>query len=122
MSVKNKTPNNVLESVKRHYGRNRDDILERKAQQYLQKNYKKIFFKPLRLLGLSKRDSQAIIKKALTDNTLLIDVDDKIIEDVDEFISNYDFNFQYQFIETDYKILDGERLQIKMPLHFLTIK
>jgi hypothetical protein len=96
--------------------------LERKAQQYLQKNYKKIFFKPLRLLGLSKRDSQAIIKKALTDNTLVIDVDNKIIEDVDDFISDYDFNYQYRFIETDYKILDGERLQIKMPLHFLTIK
>ena len=51
MSVKNKTPNNVLESVKRHYGRNRDDILERKAQQYLQKNYKKIFYINYNLFG-----------------------------------------------------------------------
>lgn len=122
MSVKNRTPNNVLESVKRHYGRNRDDILERKAQQYLQKNYKKIFFKPLQLLGLCKRDSQNIIKKAIIDNLLVIDVGDNVIEDVDEFISRYDFNNQYRHIETDYKILDGERLQIKIPLHFLINK
>ena len=122
MSVKNRTSNNVLESVKRHYGRNRDEILERKAQQYLQKNYKKIFFKPLQLLELSKRDSQNIIKKAIIDNLLVIDVGDNVIEDVDEFISRYDFNNQYRHIETDYKILDGERLQIKIPLHFLINK
>jgi hypothetical protein len=122
MSVKNRTPNNVLESVKRHYGRNRDEILERKAQQYLQKNYKKIFFKPLQLLGLCKRDSQNIIKKAILDNLLVIDVGDNVIEDIDEFIGEYDFNNQYRHIEIDYKILDGERLQIKIPLHFLINK
>ena len=36
----NKTPDNVLNSVKQHYKRNREEILEYKAMFYLKKNYK----------------------------------------------------------------------------------
>jgi hypothetical protein len=37
MSSLNKTPNNVLESVKRHYGRNRDEILRTQSTTILAK-------------------------------------------------------------------------------------
>lgn len=115
----NKTPDNILRSIKRHYMNNREKILDYKALHYLKKNYKAIYFKKLRLLGMNLFDSQRIIKHAIKNNTLVLDLDNVIVEDLDEFINSYNFNTSYRFIEADFEILEGERLKIKLHKHYL---
>lgn len=115
----NKTPDNILRSIKRHYMNNREKILDYKALHYLKKNYKAIYFKKLRLLGMNLFDSQRIIKHAIKNNTLVLDLDNVIVEDLDDFINSYNFNTSYRFIEADFEILEGERLKIKLHKHYL---
>ena len=115
----NKTPDNILRSIKRHYMNNREKILDYKALHYLKKNYKAIYFKKLRLLGMNLFDSQRIIKHAIKNNSLVLDLDNVIVEDLDEFINSYNFNTSYRFIEADFEILEGERLKIKLHKHYL---
>jgi hypothetical protein len=115
----NKTPDNVLYSVRNYYDKNRDTILEKKAIYYLKKNYKTMYFKKLRLLCMNLFDSQRIIKQAIKNNNLIINLDGEIVRDIDDFINTYNFNLNYKYIEADYKILDDDVLEIKIHRHFL---
>lgn len=115
----NKTPDNILRSIKRHYLNNREKILDYKALHYLKKNYKAIYFKKLRLLGMNLFDSQRIIKHAIKNNSLILDLDNVIVDDLDNFINSYNFNTSYRFIEADFEIMEGERLKIKLHKHYL---
>jgi len=115
----NKTPDNILRSIKRHYMNNRAKILDYKALHYLKKNYKAIYFKKLRLLGMNLFDSQRIIKNAIKNNSLVLDLDNVIVEDLDDFINSYNFNNLYKFIEADYDIMEGDMLKIKLHKHYL---
>lgn len=115
----NKTPDNVLYSVRNYYDKNRDTILEKKAIYYLKKNYKTMYFKKLRLLCMNLFDSQRIIKQAIKNNNLIINLDGEIVSDIDDFINRYNFNLNYKYIEADYKILDDDVLEIKIHRHFL---
>jgi hypothetical protein len=115
----NKTPDNVLYSVRNYYDKNRDTILEKKAIYYLKKNYKTMYFKKLRLICMNLFDSQRIIKQAIKNNNLIINLDGEIVRDIDDFINRYNFNLNYKYIEADYKILDDDVLEIKIHRHFL---
>lgn len=115
----NKTPDNVLYSVRNYYDKNRDSILEKKAIYYLKKNYKTMYFKKLRLICMNLFDSQRIIKQAIKNNNLIINLDGEIVSDIDDFINTYNFNLNYKYIEADYKILDDDVLEIKIHRHFL---
>lgn len=115
----NKTPDNVLYSVRNYYDKNRDSILEKKAIYYLKKNYKTMYFKKLRLICMNLFDSQRIIKQAIKNNNLIINLDGEIVKDIDDFINKYNFNLNYKYIEADYKILDDDVLEIKIHRHFL---
>lgn len=115
----NKTPDNVLYSVRNYYDKNRDTILEKKAIYYLKKNYKTMYFKKLRLICMNLFDSQRIIKQAIKNNKLIINLDGEIVKDIDDFINSYNFNLNYKYIEADYKILDDDVLEIKIHRHFL---
>jgi hypothetical protein len=115
----NKTPDNVLHSVRNYYDKNRDSILEKKAIYYLKKNYKTMYFKKLRLICMNLFDSQRIIKQAIKNNNLIINLDGEIVTDIDDFINKYNFNLNYKYIEADYKILDDDVLEIKIHRHFL---
>jgi hypothetical protein len=115
----NKTPDNVLYSVRNYYDKNRDTILEKKAIYYLKKNYKTMYFKKLRLICMNLFDSQRIIKQAIKNNKLIINLDGEIVSDIDDFINRYNFNLNYKYIEADYKILDDDVLEIKIHRHFL---
>ena len=115
----NKTPEHILNSVKEHYAKNRDEILEYKAMFYLKKNYKTMYFKKLRLISMNLFDSQRIIKRAIRGSKFIVDLDGVIVEDLDDFINSYTFNTAYKFIEADYEILDDDVLKIKIHKHFL---
>jgi hypothetical protein len=118
-SLVNRTPDNVLCSVRNYYDKNRDSILEKKAIYYLKKNYKTMYFKKLRLICMNLFDSQRIIKQAIKNNKLIINLDGEIVSDIDDFINRYNFNLNYKYIEADYKILDDDVLEIKIHKHFL---
>jgi hypothetical protein len=64
-------------------------------------------------------DSQRIIKQAIKNNKLIINLDGEIVSDIDDFINRYNFNLNYKYIEADYKILDDDVLEIKIHRHFL---
>lgn len=115
----NKTPDNVLNSVKEHYKRNREEILEYKAMCYLKKNYKTMYFKKLRLISMTLFDSQRIIKRAIREGKFIVDLDGEVVENLDDFINKYTFNTMYKFFEADYEILDDDVLKIKIHKHFL---
>jgi hypothetical protein len=115
----NKTPEHILNSVKEHYAKNRDEILEYKAMFYLKKNYKTMYFKKLRLISMNLFDSQRIIKRAIRGGKFIVDLDGEVVEDLDDFINSYTFNTAYKFIEADYEILDDDVLKIKIHKHFL---
>jgi hypothetical protein len=115
----NKTPDKILNSVKEHYKRNRDEILEYKAMFYLKKNYKTMYFKKLRLISMTLFDSQRIIKRAIREGKFIVDLDGEVVENLDDFINKYSFNTMYKFFEADYEILDDDVLKIKIHKHFL---
>lgn len=115
----NKTPDNVLYSVRNYYDKNRDSILEKKAIYYLKKNYKTMYFKKLRLICMNLFDSQRIIKQAIKNNNLIINLDGEIVRDIDDFINTYNFNLNYKYIEADYRVLDDDVLEIMIHRHFL---
>jgi hypothetical protein len=115
----NKTPDNVLNSVKAHYKRNREEILEYKAMFYLKKNYKTMYFKKLRLISMNLYDSQRIIKRAIREGKFIVDLEGEVVEDLDDFINKYTFNTKYKFFEADYEILDDDVLKINIHKHFL---
>jgi len=116
---KNKTPEHILNSIKAHYKRNREEILEYKAMFYLKKNYKTMYFKKLRLVSMNLYDSQRIIKRAIREGKFIVDLEGEVIENLDDFINKYNFNTMYKFFEADYEILDDDVLKIKIHKHFL---
>jgi len=115
----NKTPEHILNSIKAHYKRNREEILEYKAMFYLKKNYKTMYFKKLRLISMNLYDSQRIIKRAIREGKFIVDLDGEVVEDLDDFINKYTFNTKYKFFEADYEILDDDVLKINIHKHFL---
>ena len=117
-NTKPKTKENVLKSINSHYQRNRHSILEYKAIYYLKKNYKRIYFKKLRLLGMNLFDSQRIIKKAMYANKMVLDLDGETIDNIDDFINKYTFNTLYKYIESDFELLDDDILILKIHKHY----
>jgi hypothetical protein len=104
-------------ACKKWYDNNRETVLQQRRNMWREKNKYNQFFSLVKLIGINKRESQNIIKMALSTGDLLIDLNPdschsnrKIPYQIfyDMFIMNTD----YSVIEIDYKC-NGETLTLQ---------
>jgi len=65
----------TISPASKFYNNNKDKILAYKKQYYQEKNKGKLFLKHFKITGLSKRDSNNIIKHAYDNNLLSFEIE-----------------------------------------------
>jgi hypothetical protein len=104
-------------ACKKWYELNREKVLQQRRDMWRERNKYNQFFSLIKLIGMNKRQSQNIIRLALSTGDLLIDLNP------DTYVSNrkipyqifYDMfilNDDYSVIEIDYKC-DGDTLTLE---------
>ena len=104
-------------ACKKWYELNREKVLQQRRDMWRNKNKYNQFFSLVKLIGMNKRESQNIIKLALSTGDLLIDLNPhtyhsnrKIPYQI--FYDMFVLNDDYSVIEVDYKC-DGNTLTIQ---------
>ena len=104
-------------ACKKWYNLNREAVLQQRRNMWRQKNKYNQFFSLVKLIGMNKRESQNILKMALSTGDLLIDLNPntsfsnrKIPYQI--FYDMFVLNDDYSVIEVDYKC-DGSSLTIQ---------
>jgi hypothetical protein len=88
-----------MSSAIKYYNTHKEQVLLYKRNFYINKNNKYIFFKNIKLKGISKRESKRLIKDAIDKNVLNIFLNQEQI-DFNDFINNYEIK-DYSILEVD---------------------
>jgi len=88
-----------MSSAIKYYNTHKEQVLLYKRNFYINKNNKYIFFKNIKLKGISKRESKKLIKEAIDKNILQIFLNQEKI-DLNDFINNYEIK-DYSILEVD---------------------
>ena len=84
-----------------HYAKYRDKQILNKRKQYKEKNKYSIFLNKIRIRGLSKHMSNKLIKMALENKQLQIELNDKKRISINDFYNSYKFKENLNVIEID---------------------
>jgi uncharacterized membrane protein len=66
-----------MNSAAKHYYANKDAILQYKKQYYQEKNKMYIFLKQFQIIGISRRNSNKLLKKAYNSQNFYVNVTDQ---------------------------------------------
>tara|TARA_R110002153_G_C13134545_1_gene480249 strand:- start:164 stop:568 length:405 start_codon:yes stop_codon:yes gene_type:complete len=107
------TPLSQRISCKKWYNNNREAVLAQRRASWREKNKYNQFFALVKLIGINKRESQNIIKLALSTGDLMIDLNDEGCNiPYQRFYNIFIMNTDYSVIEVDYKC-DGNTLTLQ---------
>lgn len=106
----------------KHYATNRDKILDYKKEYYAEKVRYRNQFKPIKLKGISKRQSNEMIKNAIGGNSIacFIDINNQIFTPK-ELYDQYTIK-DFSIIEVEYTMFANYELTMKIPDFYLTPK
>lgn len=106
----------------KHYVANRDKILDQKREYYYEKIKYRKQFQNIKLKGVSKYDSNKIIKDSIGGKSLACFI---LVNDVSltpqEFYDQYTIK-DFSIIEIEYDLFDNYELTMKIPIFYLTNK
>jgi len=111
------TPLSQRNSCKKWYAKNREAVLAQRRAEWREKRKYNTFLSLVKLIGINKRESQNIIKLALSTGDLLIDLNpDSCLNNrnipYQIFYDLFIINDDYSVIEVDYKC-DGNTLTLQ---------
>lgn len=81
----------TLSSATKYYQLNKGKVLEYKKQFYYNKTKKHSIFKNIKIKGFTKRESQSLIKTAIDNNNLLIELNECEQIELTDFHESYEF-------------------------------
>jgi hypothetical protein len=108
------------EYYSKHYEANRDKILDYKKEFYAEKVKYRKQFQNIKLKGISKIDTNRIIKKAINNLACFVETDGKTMTP-QELYDAYDIK-DFSIIEVEYDYFDNYELTMKISNNCLTPK